>query len=104
MAKPKWGDKRDCLNCGARFYDLGHEPAVCPKCGADVVTQIKPKLTPRPVVAKPPASKAGAESSTGSKASGAAGGDKADELADAADDALIDDEEEVFDPAEAEKK
>ncbi|TVR99514.1 MAG: TIGR02300 family protein [Rhodospirillales bacterium] len=33
MAKPEWGTKRSCHNCGARFYDLRREPVVCPVCG-----------------------------------------------------------------------
>jgi uncharacterized protein (TIGR02300 family) len=32
VAKPEWGSKRVCLNCGARFYDLGRDPIVCPAC------------------------------------------------------------------------
>jgi uncharacterized protein (TIGR02300 family) len=35
MAKPEWGTKRICHNCGARFYDLRHDPILCPKCGAE---------------------------------------------------------------------
>jgi uncharacterized protein (TIGR02300 family) len=35
MAKPELGEKRTCVSCGARFFDLGKEPAVCPKCGTD---------------------------------------------------------------------
>lgn len=33
MAKPELGTKRLCAHCGARFYDLNHAPATCPKCG-----------------------------------------------------------------------
>lgn len=33
MAKPDLGTKRLCAHCGARFYDLNHAPATCPKCG-----------------------------------------------------------------------
>jgi len=35
MAKPELGTKRICVSCGARFYDLGKAPAVCPKCGVE---------------------------------------------------------------------
>jgi uncharacterized protein (TIGR02300 family) len=35
MAKPELGLKRACASCGARFYDLGRNPAVCPKCGTE---------------------------------------------------------------------
>ena len=45
MAKPEWGVKRTCLSCGARFYDLQHDPIVCPACGAtvDAAAQSKPR-------------------------------------------------------------
>jgi uncharacterized protein (TIGR02300 family) len=33
VAKPEWGLKRVCPNCGTRYYDMHHEPIVCPKCG-----------------------------------------------------------------------
>jgi uncharacterized protein (TIGR02300 family) len=32
LAKPEWGTKRICPSCGARYYDLMHDPIVCPKC------------------------------------------------------------------------
>ena len=34
MAKPDHGTKRQCLSCGAKYYDLGKDPATCPRCGA----------------------------------------------------------------------
>ena len=34
MARPELGLKRQCMSCGAKFYDLNKDPAVCPKCGA----------------------------------------------------------------------
>lgn len=34
MAKPEWGAKRTCPNCGERFYDLGKDdPVTCIECG-----------------------------------------------------------------------
>ena len=34
MAKAEWGTKRDCPECGTRFYDLGEEsPVTCIECG-----------------------------------------------------------------------
>lgn len=27
------GTKRTCPNCGAKYYDLNHDPIVCPRCG-----------------------------------------------------------------------
>lgn len=44
MAKPELGTKRLCAGCGAKFYDLSHDPIVCPKCG--VVYEI-PVVTAR---------------------------------------------------------
>jgi len=43
MAKPELGVKRTCVACGAKFYDLGKQPAVCPKCGTE-----QPAEQPRP--------------------------------------------------------
>lgn len=39
MAKPEWGVKRICPNCGARYYDMRKDPPVCPSCG----TQFDPE-------------------------------------------------------------
>lgn len=33
MTNAKLGEKRECASCGAKFYDLGKTPPVCPKCG-----------------------------------------------------------------------
>ena len=35
MPELKLGVKRECFNCGTKFYDLGKPEAICPKCGAD---------------------------------------------------------------------
>lgn len=35
MAKPELGLKRTCVSCGAKFYDLTRQPAICPKCGTE---------------------------------------------------------------------
>ncbi|NHO31347.1 TIGR02300 family protein [Acetobacter fallax] len=43
MAQPELGSKRVCVSCGARFYDLNKEPAVCPKCGAEQPAEV-PRL------------------------------------------------------------
>jgi uncharacterized protein (TIGR02300 family) len=32
VATPELGTKRLCGNCAAKFYDLGKDPIVCPKC------------------------------------------------------------------------
>lgn len=33
LAKPDLGGKRQCQNCGTKFFDLNKEPIRCPKCG-----------------------------------------------------------------------
>jgi uncharacterized protein (TIGR02300 family) len=43
MAKVELGQKRVCVSCSARFYDLTKSPAVCPKCGTE-----QPVEQPRP--------------------------------------------------------
>src|SRR5579875_3721473 len=46
MAKAELGTKRVCVACGARFYDLGKTPPVCPKCGTEQpIEQPRPRRT-----------------------------------------------------------
>jgi uncharacterized protein (TIGR02300 family) len=33
VAKVELGAKRQCQNCGAKFFDLNKDPIICPKCG-----------------------------------------------------------------------
>ena len=33
VAKPELGNKHQCQNCGAKFFDLNKNPITCPKCG-----------------------------------------------------------------------
>jgi len=35
VVKASWGTKRTCQNCAARFYDLNKSPIKCPKCGRE---------------------------------------------------------------------
>jgi len=56
LAKPEWGTKRTCQSCGARFYDLGRSPAVCPSCGATLdIEALTRARRPRPAVRAVPA-------------------------------------------------
>lgn len=43
MNKPKWGVKRQCQECGARFYDLKKTKIVCPRCDAPFKVEPQPK-------------------------------------------------------------
>jgi uncharacterized protein (TIGR02300 family) len=56
VAKPNWGLKRMCQSCGARFYDLGKDPILCPKCGTefDPEAVLKTKRASAKAVAAPP--------------------------------------------------
>jgi uncharacterized protein (TIGR02300 family) len=51
VAKPELGLKRQCMHCGAKFYDLNKDPALCPKCGtpmqASAVTRVPPPVVAR---------------------------------------------------------
>ena len=51
MAKPELGLKRQCMSCGAKFYDLNKDPAVCPKCGT-VFQAVALSRAAAPVVAR----------------------------------------------------
>ncbi|MDP4022548.1 TIGR02300 family protein [Methylobacterium sp. NEAU 140] len=54
MARPELGLKRQCMSCGAKFYDLARDPAVCPKCGA-TYQQAAVSRVAAPVLARGPA-------------------------------------------------
>ena len=47
MAKPEWGTKRICQSCGTKFYDMQHNPIVCPSCGTgfDLETVLRSRRT-----------------------------------------------------------
>ena len=59
LAKPELGTKRQCQNCGAKFFDLNKDPIVCPKCGtvlqgaAPVRAAAKPKEEEAALAAAP---------------------------------------------------
>ena len=44
MDKAELGNKRICNSCGTKFYDLKKEVPICPKCGAEFIVKIKPRL------------------------------------------------------------
>jgi len=52
VAKPEWGNKHVCQNCGARFYDLRKDTPVCPSCGTTQDTKVR--TTTRKAKAEPP--------------------------------------------------
>ncbi|WP_092042709.1 TIGR02300 family protein [Methylobacterium pseudosasicola] len=52
MARPELGMKRQCMSCGAKFYDLARDPATCPKCGA--VYQAATSRVAAPALARGP--------------------------------------------------
>lgn len=48
MAKPELGTKRQCQNCGAKFFDLNKDPIVCPKCGTVFQGAARPRAAAKP--------------------------------------------------------
>ena len=58
LAKIELGTKRICPNCGAKYYDLGRNPIICPRCGtqfelAAVTTRARAQA-PKPVPVEEP--------------------------------------------------
>ena len=61
MAKSEWGEKRICLDCGAKFYDMQRSPIVCPSCETVFVPVVAtrssrtkaPAPKPKPKLVKP---------------------------------------------------
>ncbi len=53
MAKPEYGTKRLCPNCGTRYYDMRRDPIVCPHCGSafDPEALLKTRRTRAPAAA-----------------------------------------------------
>ncbi len=43
MVKAEWGTKKLCQGCGASFYDMRHDPVICPKCGEQHVPAVVSK-------------------------------------------------------------
>ena len=51
MAKSELGAKRQCQNCGAKFFDLNKDPIVCPKCGTVFLGAVRvERAAPKPEV------------------------------------------------------
>ena len=95
MAKAEWGTKRLCPNCGTRYYDMKKKTPVCPSCNTAFDAELVMKVRRGKAVAKP----APEETEELIDALPDAGGDDAD-------DALIEDAEELDDgdePIEVEK-
>jgi len=93
VAKPEWGVKRFCQNCGARFYDMRRDPPTCPKCGTPFAPRavVRPRRSaPAPVVKKVPSPVANGDLVPGV------------EIPAFEDDAVDDVESEDFDEADAE--
>ena len=55
VSKDKLGLKRICGSCGAKFYDLGKTPIICPKCGTpyEEIAPPKPSAPVAPVKVAP---------------------------------------------------
>ena len=111
MAKPDLGTKRLCGSCGAKFYDLGKDPIICPKCETvfhPVVytsTRMRPEAARAPVAPLVPEAAEAPEvadvelvsledadaESGGGKKPGASDGDAEEDEVEVADDGAEDD-------------
>ncbi len=120
MAKPEWGTKRECLKCGARYYDLRRDPIVCPKCDSVYEAEpakgkaraaaedaapaaVKPEVVAKPAKKKakavdPPASEGGAAEIEEVEGGDAAATDEENIIEDASE--LGEDAEDVVVPIE----
>ena len=36
---PDLGTKHECESCGTKFYDLGQDQPICPKCGLNQLAE-----------------------------------------------------------------
>ena len=109
MSKPEWGTKRQCQSCGTKFYDLRRPLVTCPSCGAEVDRESPLRSrraranTPKPApeqTAKPAPLVAAADKGKATKELEDANLEEAglsDELADDADDDVIEDTSELGD-------
>lgn len=89
MTELKLGNKYECFNCSAKFYDLGKGAAVCPKCGSD---QSEAEEKENPLVSQSVRRRRRAEL----QPDAAAGGDDDDdEIVLPEDDAVIDEDLEL---------
>ena len=59
FSKPELGTKRQCQNCGAKFFDLNKDPIVCPKCGTVFQGAARAAAKPKEEEAKLAAAPAG---------------------------------------------
>jgi uncharacterized protein (TIGR02300 family) len=110
VAKPELGSKRLCMNCGAKFYDLNKDPAMCPKCGtpmqASAVTRVAPPVVARarPAEEEPELEKDGPEMVSLDDVEAAEGGKEAveddieaEDVVATTDDTFLEEEEEGTD-------
>lgn len=79
MSKAELGTKRLCPNCGAKYYDLNRDPAVCPRCGTEFEVPAAAKA--RPQTARPAAAQEEPEAETEAPAAEFVSLEEADEEA-----------------------
>lgn len=101
MARPEWGTKRICQNCGTKFYDLQRTPITCPSCG----TEFDPEALLRSRRTRPSTAREGKaeEEVTGTEAKEAEDAGEGLEEVEGSDDELGDQEDEegvIEDPSE----
>ena len=58
LSPGRLGTKRQCLACGAKYYDLGRKPPTCSRCGAKAEPERKTAAKPQARPEAPPAAAA----------------------------------------------
>lgn len=106
MVKPDLGGKRQCQNCGTKFFDLMRSPIVCPKCGtvfqvaaaprtvAARVAQSEEEAEPETAAEMVPLEEADAANEKATTAKAPAAADDIEIEDDAADETFLEEEEE----------
>jgi len=62
VTKPELGNKHHCQHCGTKFFDLGKNPVVCPKCGTvQLVAAVARTVRAAPPEEEEPENEAGPE-------------------------------------------
>ncbi len=104
MAKPELGNKRQCQNCGAKFFDMSRDPILCPKCGTQFVVAASSRPQARTTSEDEPEAESTAElvpledaDAADGKAAAVAEDDIEIEDDDAADETFLEEDEEDTD-------
>jgi uncharacterized protein (TIGR02300 family) len=103
--KAQRGTKRTCQNaeCGSRFYDLNHDPIICPICNTAYALALAPPPPPAGTSIRPyrkPTKKPGIEAADGIKAEVGAEDDELAVIETEEEPAVAEDDETIIEEVE----